>query len=196
MMKVLSTSLPGVFLIEPTVFGDHRGFFMESYNQKTFSEFNMDRDWVQDNHSKSSRGVLRGLHYQLGRPQAKLVRAVVGSVFDVVVDIRRGSPTFGQWYGAELSAQNQRQLYAPRGMAHGFVVLSDVAEFLYKVDDFHAPNEERSIAWDDPGIGIQWPIPDGIEPILSPKDTDCPRLNQMAEDQLPVYRADPDRRDG
>jgi len=195
-MKVLSTSLPGVFLIEPTVFGDHRGFFMESYNQKTFSEFNMDRDWVQDNHSKSSRGVLRGLHYQLGRPQAKLVRAVVGSVFDVVVDIRRGSPTFGQWYGAELSAQNQRQLYAPRGMAHGFVVLSDVAEFLYKVDDFHAPNEERSIAWDDPGIGIQWPIPDGIEPILSPKDTDCPRLNQMAEDQLPVYRADPDRRDG
>ena len=195
-MKVLSTSLPGVFLIEPTVFGDHRGFFMESYNQKTFSEFNMDRDWVQDNHSKSSRGVLRGLHYQLGRPQAKLVRAVVGSVFDVVVDIQRGSPTFGQWYGAELSAQNQRQLYAPRGLAHGFVVLSDVAEFLYKVDDFHAPEEERSIAWDDPDIGIDWPLPEGLKPILSPKDTDCPRLNQMAEDQLPVYRADPDRRDG
>jgi len=186
-MKVLPTSLPGVFLIEPTVFGDHRGFFMESYNRKTFAEHGLDRDWVQDNHSKSSRGVLRGLHYQLGRPQAKLVRAIVGAVFDVVVDIRFGSPTFGQWYGAELSAENQRQLYAPRGMAHGFVVLSDVAEFLYKVDDFHAPEEERSIAWDDPNIGIEWPLSEGLKPILSPKDTDCPRLNEMAVDQLPVY---------
>ncbi|RLE27320.1 MAG: dTDP-4-dehydrorhamnose 3,5-epimerase [Acidobacteria bacterium] len=187
-MNVVSTSLPGVFVIEPTVFGDHRGFFMESYNRKAFAKYDLDRDWVQDNHSRSSLAVLRGLHYQLDRPQAKLVRAVVGSVFDVVVDIRCGSPTFGQWFGAELSAQNQRQLYAPRGMAHGFVVLSDVAEFLYKVDDFHAPDEERSIAWDDPGIGIQWPIPDGIEPILSPKDTDCPRLNEMPADQLPLYR--------
>ena len=187
-MKVVPTSLPGVFLIEPTVFGDHRGFFMESYNRRSFAEHGLDRDWVQDNHSRSSRGVLRGLHYQLGRPQAKLVRTVVGSVFDVVVDIRRGSPTFGQWFGAELSAQNQRQLFAPRGMAHGFVVLSDVAEFLYKVDDFHAPEEERSIAWNDPNIGIDWPIPEGIDPILSPKDSDCPRLNKMPADQLPLYQ--------
>ncbi|MCK5379080.1 MAG: dTDP-4-dehydrorhamnose 3,5-epimerase [Acidobacteria bacterium] len=187
-MKVVPTSLPGVFLIEPTVFGDHRGFFMESYNRRSFAEHGLDRDWVQDNHSRSSRGVLRGLHYQLGRPQAKLVRTVVGSVFDVVVDIRRGSSTFGQWFGAELSAQNQRQLFAPRGMAHGFVVLSDVAEFLYKVDDFHAPEEERSIAWNDPNIGIDWPIPEGIDPILSPKDSDCPRLNKMPADQLPLYQ--------
>ncbi|RLE19838.1 MAG: dTDP-4-dehydrorhamnose 3,5-epimerase [Acidobacteria bacterium] len=194
-MKVLPTSLPGVFLIEPTVFGDHRGFFMESYSQRSFAEHGLDRDWVQDNHSRSSRGVLRGLHYQLGRPQAKLVRAVLGSVFDVVVDVRHGSPTFGQWYGAELSAKNQRQLFAPRGMAHGFVVLSDVAEFLYKVDDFHAPEEERSVAWNDPGIGIKWPLPEGIDPILSPKDTDCPQLAEMPADQLPVYRADPDRRE-
>ncbi len=195
-MKVLPTSLPGVFLIEPTVFGDHRGFFMESYSQKSFAEHGLDRDWVQDNHSRSSRGVLRGLHYQLGRPQAKLVRAVLGSVFDVVVDVRHGSPTFGQWYGAELSAKNQRQLFAPRGMAHGFVVLSDVAEFLYKVDDFHAPEEERSVAWNDPGIGIKWPLPEGIDPILSPKDTDCPQLAEMPADQLPVYRADLGRREG
>ncbi len=195
-MKVLPTSLPGVFLIEPTVFGDHRGFFMESYSQRSFAEHGLDRDWVQDNHSRSSRGVLRGLHYQLGRPQAKLVRAVLGSVFDVVVDVRHGSPTFGQWYGAELSAKNQRQLFAPRGMAHGFVVLSDVAEFLYKVDDFHAPEEERSVAWNDPGIGIKWPLPEGIDPILSPKDTDCPQLAEMPADQLPVYRADSDQREG
>ena len=187
-MKVVPTSLPGVFLIEPTVFGDHRGFFMESYSRKTFGAHGLDCDWVQDNHSRSSRGVLRGLHYQLGRPQAKLVRTVVGSVFDVVVDIRRGSPTFGKWFGAELSAENQRQLFAPRGMAHGFVVLSDVAEFLYKVDDFHAPEEERSIAWNDPDIGIEWPLPEGIDPILSPKDSDCPRLNEMPADQLPVFR--------
>ena len=195
-MNVLPTSLPGVFLIEPTVFGDHRGFFLESYSRRSFAEHGLDRDWVQDNHSRSTLGVLRGLHYQLGRPQAKLVRAVVGSVFDVVIDIRRGSPTFGQWYGAVLSAQNQRQLYAPRGMAHGFIVLSDVAEFLYKVDDFHAPEEDRSIAWNDPDIGIDWPIPKGIEPILSPKDADCPRLAEMPTDQLPVYRADFGRREG
>lgn len=186
-MKVTETSLPGVFLIEPTVFGDHRGFFMESYSRRTYAEHGLDRDWVQDNHSRSSKGVLRGLHYQLGRPQAKLVRAVVGSVFDVVVDIRHGSPTFGSWVGAELSAENQHQLFAPRGMAHGFVVLSDVAEFLYKVDDFHAPEEERSIAWDDSTIGIEWPIPENLEPILSPKDTGCPRLNELSADQLPVF---------
>lgn len=186
-MKVVETSLPGVFVIEPKVFGDNRGFFMESYSRRTFADHGLDRDWVQDNHSRSSKGVLRGLHYQLGRPQAKLVRAVVGSVFDVVVDVRHGSPTFGSWVGAELSADNHRQLFAPRGMAHGFVVLSDVAEFLYKVDDFHAPEEERSIAWDDPDIGITWPVPEGLEPILSPKDTGCPRLNALPTDQLPVF---------
>ena len=192
-MKILETPLPDVFLIEPEVFGDHRGFFMESYNRRDFTKHGFDFDWVQDNHSRSRRAVLRGLHYQLGRPQAKLVRAVVGTVFDVVVDIRRGSPTFGRWFGAELSAENKRQLLAPRGMAHGFVVLSDVAEFLYKVDDYHAPDEERSIAWDDPDIAIDWPLPEDLEPVLSAKDTDCPFLRDMPEDQLPTYPPGVDR---
>ncbi|MCD4750058.1 MAG: dTDP-4-dehydrorhamnose 3,5-epimerase [Thermoanaerobaculales bacterium] len=195
-MKVKETPLPGVFIIEPAVYGDNRGFFMESHSRRTFAALGLDRDWVQDNHSRSGRGVLRGLHYQVGRPQAKLVRTVVGTVFDVVVDVRRGSHTFGRWFGAELSAENKKMLYAPRGMAHGFVVLSDVAEFLYKVDDFHAPEEERSIAWNDPDIGIEWPLPEGIEPILSPKDTDCPRLAEMKDDQLPVYLPEPDDREG
>ena len=195
-MKVKETPLPGVFIIEPAVYGDNRGFFMESHSRRTFAALGLDRDWVQDNHSRSGRGVLRGLHYQVGRPQAKLVRTVVGTVFDVVVDVRRGSHTFGRWFGAELSAENKKMLYAPRGMAHGFVVLSDVAEFLYKVDDFHAPEEERSIAWNDPDIGIEWPLPEGIEPILSPKDTDCPRLAEMKDDQLPVYLPEPSGREG
>ena len=195
-MKVKETPLPGVFIIEPAVYGDNRGFFMESYSRRTFAALGLDRDWVQDNHSRSGRGVLRGLHYQVGRPQAKLVRTVVGTVFDVVVDVRRGSHTFGRWFGAELSAENKKMLYAPRGMAHGFVVLSDVAEFLYKVDDFRAPEEERSIAWNDPDIGIEWPLPEGVEPILSPKDTDCPRLAEMKDDQLPVYLPEPDDREG
>jgi len=195
-MKVLETPLPGVFLIEPRVFGDHRGFFMESYSRTAFAKHGLDRDWVQDNHSRSSHGVLRGLHYQLGRPQAKLVRAIIGSVFDVVVDVRHGSPTFGQWFGAELSADNKRQLFAPRGMAHGFVVLSDVAEFLYKVDDIYAPSEERSIAWDDPDIAIDWPLAAGHEPILSPKDTGCPLLRDLPAEQLPVFRQDSDHQGG
>lgn len=192
-MKVVETAIPGVVVVEPRVFGDHRGFFLESYNRRAFAELGLDRDWVQDNHSRSRRGVLRGLHYQLGRPQAKLVRAVVGAVFDVVVDIRRGSPTFGRWVGAELSAENHRMLLAPRGLAHGFVVLSEAAEFLYKVDDFHAPDEERSIAWNDPAIGIEWPLPGGMDPILSPKDANCPKLADMPEDQLPASEVESGR---
>jgi len=186
-MKVISTEIPDVFLLEPKLFGDSRGFFMEPYNRRTFASLGFDHDWVQDNHSRSSRHVLRGMHYQLGRPQAKLVRAVVGRVFDVVVDIRRGSPTFGRWVGAELSSDNHTMLLAPRGMAHGFVVLSETAEFLYKVDNYYAPDEDRSILWNDPDIGIRWPVGPGFKPLLSPKDAACPRLADMPADQLPVY---------
>ncbi len=192
-MKLVATPIADVFVIEPAVFGDHRGFFMESYNRQVFMDAGLDCEWVQDNHSRSGRGVLRGMHYQLGQPQAKLVRAVVGAVFDVVVDIRYGSPTFGRWFGAELSADNKRQLFAPRGMAHGFLVLSDVAEFLYKVDAFYAPDEERSIRWDDPDIGIEWPVGPDFQPTLAAKDASCPLLAELAVDQLPVYTSKGDR---
>ena len=186
-MKLVTTPITDVFVIEPAVFGDHRGFFMESYNRRSFSQAGIDRDWVQDNHSRSSRGVLRGMHFQNGNPQAKLVRAVVGAVFDVVVDIRLGSPTFGRWFGAELSADNKRQLLAPRGMAHGFLVLTDIAEFLYKVDAFYAPEEELSIRWDDPDVGIEWPAGPDFQPVLAAKDATCPYLAEIPEEQLPQY---------
>ncbi|TXI22704.1 MAG: dTDP-4-dehydrorhamnose 3,5-epimerase [Ottowia sp.] len=172
-MHVIPTALAGVLVLEPRVFGDDRGFFMESYNRRSFAQATgLDIDFVQDNHSRSRKGVLRGLHYQLRQPQGKLVRVTHGAVFDVAVDIRRGSATFGRWVGVELSADNHRQLWVPPGLAHGFVVLSDSADFLYKTTDYYAPEHERSIAWDDPAIGIDWPLAaHGITaPLLSAKD--------------------------
>ena len=170
-MKVTPLAILDVLLIEPKVFGDERGFFFESFNQQRFNEATgLDLQFVQDNHSKSARSVLRGLHYQLPpRAQGKLVRAIAGEVFDVAVDIRKDSPTFGKWVGEILSADNKRQLWIPPGLAHGFLVLSESAEFLYKTTDYYAPEYERSILWNDPGLAIAWPI-EG-EPRLSAKDT-------------------------
>ena len=168
-MKVIPQAIPDALVIEPRVFGDERGFFFESFNRRQFAEITgRDVDFVQDNHSRSAKNVLRGLHYQIQHPQGKLVRVVQGVVFDVAVDIRKSSPTFGQYVGVELSAENKRMFWVPEGFAHGFVVLSDTAEFLYKTTDYWAPEFERCIAWDDPTIGVQWPI-DG-EPALSAKD--------------------------
>lgn len=172
-MKVTPTAIPEVLVLEPRVFGDARGFFLESFNRKAFREATgSDPDFVQDNHSRSARGVLRGLHYQVRQPQGKLVRVVRGAVFDVAVDIRRGSPTFGRWAGVELTEENQRQMWVPAGFAHGFVVLSDSADFLYKTTDYYAPEHERCIAWNDPELAIAWPLAQhGIaEPQLSAKD--------------------------
>ena len=170
-MKVIETTLPDILILEPTVFGDERGFFMESFNQQRFKELTgLERDFVQDNHSKSAHGVLRGLHYQIKQPQGKLVRVTAGEVLDVAVDIRRSSETFGQWVGVRLSADNKRQLWVPEGFAHGFVVLSESAEFLYKTTDYYAPEHERSIRWDDPELGIDWQL-EGA-PLVSAKDAD------------------------
>lgn len=169
-MKATPTSIPDVLVIEPRVFGDARGFFFESFNQKAFDEaVGQHIDFVQDNHSRSVKGVLRGLHYQVQQPQAKLVRVVSGAVFDVAVDIRRSSPTFGRWVGVELSESNHKQLWVPAGFAHGFLVLSETADFLYKTTDYYAPAHERCIRWDDASIGIEWPDTGGI-PALSAKD--------------------------
>ncbi len=174
-MIATPTAIPEVLLLEPAVHGDSRGFFLESYNRRAFAEVTgLDIDFVQDNHSRSARGVLRGLHYQIAQSQGKLVRVVSGSVFDVAVDIRRASRTFGHWVGYELSAENHRQLWVPAGFAHGFLVLSDTADFLYKTTDYYAPEHERSIRWNDPQLGIDWPA--GIEPKLSEKDRDAPGL--------------------
>lgn len=171
-MNIVATSLPEVFVIEPKVFGDARGFFFESFNYKAFSDATgIQADFVQDNHSRSSRGVLRGLHYQLVQPQGKLVRVVAGEVFDVAVDLRRSSANFGRWIGTPLSADNKRQLWVPPGFGHGFVVLSESAEFLYKTTDYYAPAHERCIAWDDPDLAIDWQLPKGLIPALSAKDT-------------------------
>jgi len=169
LMKATPLAIPDVFLLEPRVFGDERGFFFESFNQATFEAAIGRRvNFVQDNHSRSAKNVLRGLHYQIGQPQGKLVRVVQGEVFDVAVDIRKSSPTFGKWVGEILSADNKRQMWVPEGFAHGFVVLSDTAEFLYKTTDYYAPEHERCIAWNDPAIAIQWPHV-GV-PALSAKD--------------------------
>jgi dTDP-4-dehydrorhamnose 3,5-epimerase len=168
-MKAIRTDIPDVVILEPQVFGDDRGFFFESFNERKFRELTgVTSAFVQDNHSKSARNVLRGLHYQIQQAQGKLVRVVAGAVFDVAVDIRRASPTFGKWVGMELSAENKRQLWIPPGFAHGFVVTSESAEFLYKTTDYWAPEFERSILWNDPAIGIDWPF-DGA-PLLSGKD--------------------------
>ncbi|MBL0422820.1 dTDP-4-dehydrorhamnose 3,5-epimerase [Ramlibacter sp. AW1] len=169
-MKVTPTALPEVLLIEPRVFSDDRGFFFESYNARAFAEATgITAAFVQDNHSRSTRDVLRGIHFQVQQPQGKLVRVVAGAVFDVAVDLRRGSPRFGRWVGVELSADDHRQLWIPPGFGHGFLVTSGCAEVLYKTTDYYAPQHERCIAWDDPDIGIEWPL-QGRSPILSPKD--------------------------
>jgi dTDP-4-dehydrorhamnose 3,5-epimerase len=169
-VNVVATALPEVLILEPKVFGDSRGFFYESFNQEAFERATGTAcRFVQDNHSRSCRAVLRGLHYQIRQPQGKLVRVVQGAVFDVAVDIRRSSARFGQWVGVELSQDNHRQLWVPPGFAHGFLVLSESAEFLYKTTDYYAPAHERCIAWNDPQIGIEWPLRDG-EPVLSAKD--------------------------
>ena len=168
-MIVTPTALPEVLVLEPKVFGDDRGFFFESYNRRAFLEATgLDVDFVQDNHSRSAKNVLRGLHYQLEQSQGKLVRATVGSVFDVAVDIRKQSPNFGRWVGVELSAENKKMMWVPPGFAHGFLVLSDFVEFLYKTTDYYAPQHERSILWNDPTIGVQWPLT--AAPLLSSKD--------------------------
>lgn len=169
-MKFTRTEIPDVILIEPDVFADERGFFVESWHKRKFAAEGLDENFVQDNHSRSVKGTLRGLHYQIRQPQGKLVRVTVGEVFDVAVDIRRSSPTFGKWVGARLSAENFRMFWVPPGFAHGFYVLSDVAEFQYKCTDYYAPEHERSIIWDDPEIGIDWPLMDASEPLLSAKD--------------------------
>ncbi len=168
-MEIQTTAIPDLLIFEPKVFGDDRGFFYESFNARRFKELTgLDPVFVQDNHSKSAKNVLRGLHYQIQQAQGKLVRVVAGEVFDVAVDIRRSSPTFGKWVGVTLSAENKRQFWIPEGFAHGFIVTSESAEFLYKTTDYWAPEYERSILWNDPSIGIEWPI--DAEPILSGKD--------------------------
>jgi len=169
-MNVIETAIPGLLILEPKAFGDARGFFMESYNAKAFAEATgLTPNFVQDNHSRSGKGVLRGLHYQIEQAQGKLVRVTRGSVFDVAVDLRKSSPTFGKWVGVELSEENSRQLWIPPGFAHGFLVTSDSADFLYKTTDYYAPQFERSLAWNDPTVGVEWPLA-GAAPLLSAKD--------------------------
>jgi dTDP-4-dehydrorhamnose 3,5-epimerase len=176
-MNVVRTEIPEVLVLEPRVFGDERGFFFESLNRRVFEEKTGIRtDFVQDNHSRSRKGVLRGLHYQIRQPQGKLVRVVVGEVFDVAVDVRRNSPTFGKWTGINLSAENKRMLWVPAGFAHGFLVLSESADVLYKATDYYAPEHERCVLWNDPAIGIRWPL-EG-EPLLAQKDRSGVPLNQ------------------
>jgi dTDP-4-dehydrorhamnose 3,5-epimerase len=185
-MQVTATAIPDVLLIEPKVFGDERGFFFESFNQRVWQEkTGIRRDFVQDNHSRSARGVLRGLHYQVHRPQGKLVRVVVGEVFDVAVDLRRSSPTFGWWVCETLSAENKKQLWVPEGFGHGFLVLSESAEFLYRTSDYYAPEHERCIIWNDPDLCIDWPLTG--DPVLSAKDAmGTPfRLAEVYEEVFP-----------
>ena len=184
-MKKIETSLPGVLVFEPQVFGDARGFFLETYSARKFAEMGVESTFVQDNHSLSSRNTLRGLHFQLKNPQAKLCRVVRGAVLDVSVDIRVGSPHFGRHVAVELSAENQRLILVPRGFAHSFLVLSEQAEFLYKCDDFYAPGDEYSIAWHDPALGIEWNLTG--EPHLSPKDASAPLLAEFAPHDLPRF---------
>jgi dTDP-4-dehydrorhamnose 3,5-epimerase len=169
-MNFLTTEIEGVMLIEPQVFGDERGFFMETWHAAKFAEGGIDARFVQDNHSRSAKGVLRGLHYQSPRPQGKLVRVVAGAVFDVVVDLRRSSPTLGRWFGAELSDENRRMLWAPPGTAHGFLTLSQSADLAYKCTDYYAAEDEHGIAWNDPDLAIGWPLAAGTAPTLSAKD--------------------------
>lgn len=170
-IQVTECGIEGLKVIEPTVFGDNRGYFMETYNYNDFKEAGIDCTFVQDNQSASKKGVLRGLHFQIQYPQDKLVRVISGEVFDVAVDLRKDSKTYGKWFGVILTAENKKQLFVPKNFAHGFLVLSDYAEFCYKVTDFYHPNDEGGIAWDDPEIGIKWPIPEGMKLIFSDRDT-------------------------
>ncbi len=179
-MRFVPTRIPEVVLIEPQVFGDSRGFFMETWHARKFAAAGLDLAFVQDNHSKSGQGTLRGLHYQIVNPQGKLVRVISGEVYDVAVDLRQSSPTFGRWAGELLSAENKRMLWVPPGFAHGFYVTSDSAEFIYKCTDFYAPEHERCIRWDDPELAIAWPLVEGVLPLLSPKDAAGTPFRQAA----------------
>ncbi len=180
-MRASHSYIEGIIVLEPRVFTDDRGFFFESYNQKTVAALGIENSFVQDNHSLSRRGTLRGIHYQVRTPQAKLVRVISGEVFDVAVDLRRSSPTFGRWFGLNLSASNKRQIYIPSGFGHGFLTLSDMAEMLYKASDFYAPEHERCIRWDDPDLAIDWPL--GGERIISEKDA---KGSFLREAELPA----------
>ncbi len=175
----IKTDIEGVVIVEPKVFGDHRGYFMETYQAEAFAEGGITTTFVQDNQSKSKKGVLRGLHYQKTFPQAKLVRVIKGEVFDVAVDLRPGSTTYGKWVGVVLSEENKRQFFVPKGFAHGFLVLSDEAEFCYKCDDFYHPEDEGGLLWSDPDVGINWPISEDITPLLSEKDKIHPLLKEL-----------------
>ena len=181
-MKLVETALPGVVIVEPRVFGDDRGFFMETFHSKKYADAGIPGPFVQDNFSRSAKGILRGLHFQEPHGQGKLVQVLAGSVYDVAVDVRRGSPTFGRWTAVELSAENRRQLWVPPGFAHGFCVLSERADFFYKCTDFYSPTSERSIAWNDPALAIPWPL---SAPLLSPKDAAAPCLKDAPV--LPVF---------
>lgn len=188
-MQIISTQIPDVLVLEPRVFGDERGFFMETFAARALAELDITRPFVQDNHSLSSKSTLRGLHYQLANPQAKLCRVVRGAVWDVAVDIRRGSPTFGRYVSALLSAENKRQIYVPRGFAHGFLVVSDEAEFLYKCDDYYAPGDEYGVRWGDVAVDIAWPLDEyeiGV-PLLSEKDKMAPLLAEIDAANLPLF---------
>lgn len=183
-LQIIETSLPGVLIIEPRVFADPRGFFMETYRQSALAEAGVRENFVQDNHSRSSRGVLRGLHYQLRQPQAKLCRVAQGEVLDIAVDVRLGSPNFGKWVSVLLSGENHRQIFIPKGFAHGFVVRSESADFLYKCSDYFDAADDRGVLWNDPAIGIEWQVSD---PIISDKDKRYLPLAEIAHDQLPRY---------
>lgn len=184
-IKIIKTTLPGVVLIEPNIFEDQRGYFLEAYHCHKYSEKGIERVFVQDNLSHSMKWTVRGLHYQLRRPQAKLVYVVTGEIYDVAVDIRQGSPTFGKWLGTRLSMENKLQIFIPEGFAHGYCVLSETANVIYKCTDFYDPNDSLGILWSDPSIGIEWPVQ---SPILSIKDSKNPRLNLIPETSLPNYK--------
>ena len=181
-LKFIKTSLPEVLVIEPDLFKDGRGFLMETYHQRKYSEGGISQSFIQDNYSHSLRGTLRGLHYQLKHPQDKLIYVITGEIFDVAVDIRHGSPTFGQWVGMHLSEENKRQIFVPKGFAHGFCVMSETADVIYKCTDLYDPDDDYGIHWADPDIGIEWP---DIKPIISDKDSQNPRLNDIPENLLP-----------
>ncbi|MAM18095.1 MAG: dTDP-4-dehydrorhamnose 3,5-epimerase [Candidatus Thioglobus sp.] len=188
-MNIITTNLPGVIVIEPKVYVDKRGFFLETFREDVLLQAGINAHFVQDNHTRSSQGVLRGLHYQMTQTQGKLVRVAAGSVFDVVVDVRSGSPTFGQWYGTELNEDNIKMIYVPPGFAHGFVVLSETADFIYKCTDYYHPESEQGIAWDDPDLNIDWSIAEIAEKIsLSDKDKQNVKLKDQPAEKLPAYK--------